>query len=388
MYELHVKGFTKRHPEVPAELRGTYRGLAQPVVTEHLRRLGVTAVELLPVHQFVHDAPLAARGLRNYWGYQSIGFFAPHNEYSSAGDGGEQVDDFREMVKGLHAAGLEVILDVVFNHTAEGDGNGPTLCFRGLDNGAYYRLQDDRSRYVDDTGCGNTFDAHQSQTLRLVMDSLRYWVQEMHVDGFRFDLAAALGRGAADFDPHSAFLEAVGQDPVLTQVKLIAEPWDTGWGGYELGDFPPGWSEWNGRYRDTVRDFWRTADGTLGDFATRLTGSQDLYGHGRRPTASINLITVHDGFTLADLVAYDAKHNEANGENNRDGTDDNRSWNCGVEGPTDDPDVLALRLRQRRNFLATLLLSEGVPLLLGGDELGRTQGGNNNAYCQDTESAG
>jgi isoamylase len=385
IYELHVKGFTRRHPDVPAELRGTYRGLAHPAVIDHLTRLGVTAVELLPVHQFVHDGALVARGLRNFWGYQSIGYFAPHNEYSASGEDGGQVDDFKVMVRGLHAAGLEVILDVVFNHTAEGNEHGPTLCFRGLDNAAYYRLDEDRSRYVDDTGTGNTFDSHQPQALRLIMDSLRYWVQEMHVDGFRFDLAATLGRGAADFDAHGAFLDAIGQDPVLNAVKLIAEPWDIGNGGYELGDFPPGWSEWNGRYRDTVRDFWRSADSTLPDFATRLTGSSDLYGRGRRPTASINLVTVHDGFTLADLVSYDAKHNEPNGEDNRDGTDDNRSWNCGVEGTTDDRVVLALRRQQRRNFLATLLLSEGVPLLLAGDELGRTQHGNNNAYCQDNE---
>jgi glycogen operon protein len=383
IYELHVKGFTKLHPAVPEEVRGTYRGLTCQAVIEHLQHLGVTAVELLPVHQFVHDGGLLGRGLRNYWGYQSIGYFAPHNEYSSSGDGGGQVEDFKAMVRGLHAAGLEVILDVVYNHTAEGNEHGPTLCFRGLDNAAYYRLQADRSRYLDDTGTGNTLDAHQPQALRLIMDSLRYWVQEMHVDGFRFDLAAALGRGQADFDPHGSFLEAIGQDPVLAEVKLIAEPWDIGWGGYELGDFPPGWSEWNGRYRDTVRDFWRSTDGTMADLATRITGSSDLYGRGRRPTASINLITVHDGFTLADLVSYNAKHNEANGEGNRDGTDDNRSWNCGAEGPTEDPEVVGLRARQRRNLLATLLLSEGVPLILGGDELGRTQGGNNNAYCQD-----
>jgi glycogen operon protein len=387
IYELHVKGFTKLHPDVPEQLKGTFRGLAHPAVIGHLMRLGVTAVELLPVHQFVHDQALVARGLRNFWGYQSIGFFAPHNEYGSSGDGCGQVEDFKAMVRDLHAAGLEVILDVVFNHTAEGNENGPTLCFRGLDNGAYYRLAEDRSSYVDDTGTGNTFDSHQPQALRLIMDSLRYWVQEMHVDGFRFDLAATLGRGSADFDPHSAFLEAVGQDPVLGQVKLVAEPWDVGFGGYELGDFPPGWSEWNGRYRDTVRDFWRAADGTLADFATRLTGSSDLFGGDRRPSASINLITVHDGFTLADLTSYDIKHNEANGEGNRDGTNDNRSWNCGVEGPTNDPDLLILRARQRRNLLATLLVSEGVPLILGGDELGRTQGGNNNAYCQDNPTS-
>jgi isoamylase len=387
IYELHVKGFTRLHPDVPEELRGTYAGLAHPAALEHLTRLGVTAIELLPIHQFVHDEPLVARGLRNYWGYQSIGFFAPHNEYSASGDLGQQVDEFKAMVRAVHQAGLEVILDVVYNHTAEGGPDGPTLCFRGLDNPAYYRLQADRSRYVDDTGCGNTVDVHQPMTLRLVMDSLRYWVQEMHVDGFRFDLAASLGRGSADFDPFSSFLETMGQDPVLSEVKLIAEPWDVGWGGYELGDFPPGWSEWNGRYRDTVRDFWRGADGTLGDLATRLSGSSDLYGHGRRPSSSINLITAHDGFTLNDLVSYDRKHNEANGENNRDGSDDNRSWNGGAEGPTDDPQVLELRARQRRNFLATLLLSEGVPMLVGGDELARTQGGNNNAYCQDNETS-
>ena len=385
-YEVHVKGFTKLHPDVPEELRGTFAGVAHPAAVAHLQRLGVTAVELLPIHQFVHDFQLVARGLRNYWGYQSIGYFAPHNGYSSSGDAGGQVDEFRRMVRALHAAGLDVILDVVFNHTAEGDESGPTLCFRGIDNAAYYRLAHDRARYVDDTGCGNTFDLHRPQPLRLVMDALRYWVQEMHVDGFRFDLAAALGRGTADFDPHGSFLEAVGQDPVLAEVKLIAEPWDTGWGGYDLGQFPAGWSEWNGKFRDTVRDWWRGAEGKLPDFATRLSGSRDLFGHGgRRPTASVNIVTVHDGFTLADLVSYNGKHNEANGEDNRDGTDDNRSWNSGVEGPTDDAAVLALRARQRRNFIATLLLAEGPPLLLGGDEFARTQRGNNNAYCHDDE---
>jgi isoamylase len=384
IYEAHVKGFTKLHPEIPPELRGTYMGVAHPAAIAHLQRLGVTAIELLPVHQFVHDRQLVERGLRNYWGYQSIGYFAPHNEYAS-GQRGEQVTEFKQMVRALHAAGIEVILDVVFNHTAEGNETGPTLCFRGLDNQAYYRLADDPSHYVDDTGVGNTLDAHRPHGLRLIMDSLRYWVQEMHIDGFRFDLAAALGRGRRDFDRFGGFLDAIGQDPVLSEVKLIAEPWDIGFGGYDLGAFPPGWSEWNGRYRDTVRDFWRGTPGTLADFATRLTGSSDLYGRDRRPTASVNLVTVHDGFTLSDLVSYDHKHNEANGENNRDGADDNRSWNCGVEGPTDIPGVLELRARQRRNFLATLLLSEGVPLLLGGDELGRSQHGNNNAYCQDNE---
>jgi isoamylase len=383
-YEVHVKGFTELHPDVPTELRGTYAGLAHPAAVAHLQRLGVTAVELLPVHQFVHDEQLVKRGLRNYWGYQSIGYFAPHNDYSAAGDGGGQVDEFRRMVRALHAADLEVILDVVFNHTAEGSEWGPTLCFRGIDNAAYYRLQDDRSRYVDDTGCGNTVDMQLPQALRLVMDALRYWVTDMHVDGFRFDLAAALGRASSDFDPRSSFLEAVGQDPVLSQIKLIAEPWDIG--GYDLGQFPSGWSEWNGKYRDTVRDYWRGTAGVLPDLATRLSGSSDLFGHGgRRPTASVNIVTVHDGFTLADLVSYDVKHNEANGEGNRDGTDDNRSWNCGVEGPTDDAGVLELRARQRRNLLSTLLLSEGVPLLLGGDEFARSQGGNNNAYCQDDD---
>ena len=388
IYEVHVKGFTKLHPDVPEALRGTYAGVADPAAVAHLKRLGVTAVELLPVHTYVNDAFLVERGLSNYWGYQSIGYFAPHNAYSSAGDGGagDLLDEFRRMVHDLHEAGLEVILDVVFNHTAEGSEYGPTLCFRGIDNAAYYRLGDDRSHYVDDTGCGNTFDLQQPAALRLVMDSLRYWTEEMHVDGFRFDLAAALGRGAADFDPHSAFLEAVGQDPVLADVKLIAEPWDTGWGGYDLGQFPSGWSEWNGRFRDTVRDFWRSTAGTLPDFATRLSGSRDLFGHGgRRPTASVNIVTVHDGFTIGDLVSYNAKHNEANGEDNRDGSDDNRSWNCGAEGPTDDAGVLALRARQQRNFLATALLAEGVPLILGGDEFARTQRGNNNAYCQDNE---
>ena len=383
-YEVHVKGFTMLNPGVPEKLRGTYAGMAHPAAVKHLQRLGVTAVELLPVHEFVHDAQLVQRGLRNYWGYQSIGYFAPHNGYASAGDGGGQVDEFRRMVRDLHAVGLEVIIDVVFNHTAEGSEWGPTLCFRGIDNAAYYRLQDDRAHYVDDTGCGNTVDLYLPQPLRLVMDSLRYWVTEMHVDGFRFDLAASLGRAANDFSPYSTFLEAVGQDPVISQAKLIAEPWDIG--AYDVGQFPAGWSEWNGKYRDTVRDFWRSTAGTLPDFATRVSGSRDLYGHGgRRPSASVNIITAHDGFTIADLVSYNSKHNESNGEDNRDGTDDNRSWNCGVEGPSDDPAILELRARQRRNLIATLMLSEGVPLLLGGDEFARSQQGNNNAYCHDDE---
>ncbi len=378
-YELHVKGFTKLHPDIPEAIRGTYAGLGHPAAIEHLLKVGVTAVELLPIHQFVHDQQLVARGLRNYWGYQSIGFFAPHNEYAS----GDPVSEFKAMVKALHAAGLEVILDVVYNHTAEGGANGPALCFRGLDDERYYR-HDESGAYIDETGCGNTFDTHRAPGLRLVMDSLRYWRTEMHVDGFRFDLAVSLSRGASTFDRNSAFLEAVGQDPTLDGVKLIAEPWDIS--SYEVGDFPSGWSEWNGRFRDTVRDFWRGTDGKLADLATRIAGSPDLYERrGHRLTNSVNLITVHDGFTLADLVSYNTKHNEANGENNRDGSDDNRSWNCGVEGPTDDPEVLALRARQQRNLLTMLLASAGVPLLVAGDELGRTQWGNNNAYCQDNE---
>jgi isoamylase len=388
IYETHVRGFTELLADVPEQLRGTYAGLAHPAAIARLTGLGITAVELLPVHQFVRDGSLLDRGLSNYWGYQSIGFFAPHHAYSSSGDLGGQVTEFKQLVTALHAAGLEVILDVVFNHTAEGNQWGPTLSFRGIDNGAYYRLTPDDRGYVDDTGTGNTFDAHREPGLGLVMDSLRYWVSEMHVDGFRFDLAAALGRDAQDFDGAGIWLEAVGQDPVLSTVKLIAEPWDTGWGGYDVGAFPAGWSEWNGRFRDSVRDFWRSSDGTLGDFATRLTGSDDIYGrNGRTPAASVNFVTCHDGFTLADLVSYDSKHNEANGEHNADGTSDNRSWNCGAEGPTDDPAIQALRRQQRRNFLATTLLSAGVPMIGGGDELGRTQGGNNNAYCQDNATS-
>jgi isoamylase len=388
--EVHVKGFTARHPEVPPELRGTYAGLAHEAAVAHLKRLGVTAVELLPVHQFVHDHPLVERGLRNYWGYSTIGYFAPHAGYTAAGGAaaaGAQVHEFKQMVKSLHQEGIEVILDVVYNHTAEGSDLGPMLSFKGFDNAAYYRLAaDDRRRYVDYTGTGNSLNVRHPHVLQLIMDSLRYWVLEMHVDGFRFDLAATLARGLHEVDRLSAFFALVHQDPVVRRAKLIAEPWDVGEGGYQVGSFPPLWSEWNDRYRDTVRDFWRGADCTLGEFANRFTGSPDLYAPtGRRPAASINFVTAHDGFTLADLVSYDEKHNEANGEDNRDGESHNRSWNCGAEGPTGDPGVLALRARQRRNFVATLLLSQGIPMLLSGDEIGRTQRGNNNAYCQDSE---
>jgi isoamylase len=385
IYETHVKGLTQLHPGVPEELRGTYAGLAHPAAVEYLSGLGVTAVELLPVHQFVQDSHLLERGLRNYWGYNSIGFLAPHGGYSAAGAGGGQVDEFKGMVKALHAAGLEVILDVVYNHTAEGNQLGPTLSLKGIDNPAYYRLvEDDPAFYFDTTGTGNSLNVGHPAALRLILDSLRYWVTEMHVDGFRFDLATALTRQSGDLDIHSAFLDLVYQDPVLTPVKLIAEPWDTA--GYQLGGFPARWSEWNGKYRDTVRDFWRSEPGTLGELALRLTGSGDIYSSDRRtPTASINFVTAHDGFTLADLTAYNDKHNEANGEDNNDGESNNSSWNCGVEGDTDEPEVLALRGRQRRNLLGTLLLSAGVPMILGGDELGRTQHGNNNAYCQDNE---
>ncbi|MFD1531490.1 glycogen debranching protein GlgX [Pseudonocardia aurantiaca] len=389
IYEVHVKGFTAAHPGVPAELRGTYAGLGHEAAIAHLLHLGVTAVELLPVHQSVPEAFLPDRGLTNYWGYNTIGYFAPHAGYSAAvraGHPGGQVAEFKAMVDALHAAGLEVLLDVVFNHTAEGDHTGPTLCHRGLDNEAYYRLQpDDPRRYVDTTGCGNSIDAGDPLALQLIMDSLRYWLTEMRVDGFRFDLAPTLARQYGSFDRVSAFLDLVSQDPVVSRAKLVAEPWDVGQAdSYDVGRFPPLWREWNGRYRDTMRDFWRSHGGLLGDVATRLTGSADLYGGaGQRPTASVNMITAHDGFTLADLVSYDSKHNEANGEANRDGTDDNRSWNCGVEGPTTDSEVLALRGRQSRALLTTLLLSFGIPMIVGGDELGRTQQGNNNAYCQD-----
>ena len=391
VYETHVKGFTQLHPGVPEELRGTYAGLAVPAALEHLTSLGVTAVELLPVHQHVDDAFLRSKGLRNYWGYSTLGFFAPHAGYSAevrAGRHGGQVAEFKGMVKALHAAGLEVILDVVFNHTAEGSHLGPTLSWRGFDNPAYYRLvAADPRYYFDTTGTGNSLNADDPTCLRMIMDSLRYWVTEMHVDGFRFDLAVALGREHGGFDRVAAFFDLISQDPVVSRVKLIAEPWDVGQGdSYDLGQFPALWSEWNGRYRDTVRDFWRGLAGTLPDLATRLTGSADLYGpSGRRPNASINLIASHDGFTLQDLVSYDQKHNEANGESNNDGTDDNRAWNCGEEGSTDNPAILELRARQSRALLATLLLSLGVPMLLGGDEMGRTQRGNNNSYCQDNE---
>ncbi|GHE95240.1 glycogen operon protein GlgX homolog [Streptomyces longispororuber] len=387
IYEAHVRGLSLRHPGVPAELRGTYAGLASDAVVDHLVSLGVTAVELMPVHQYVQDGFLRDRGLSNYWGYTSIGFFAPHNAYAARGSRGEQVDEFKAMVKKLHAAGLEVILDVVYNHTAEGNENGPTLAFRGIDNASYYRLvEDDPARYFDTTGTGNSLLMRHPNVLQLVMDSLRHWVTEMHVDGFRFDLAATLARQFHDVDRLSAFFDLVQQDPVVSRVKLIAEPWDVGEGGYQVGNFPPLWSEWNGKYRDSVRDFWRGADHALAEFASRLTGSSDLYQHDRRrPRASVNFVTAHDGFTLRDLVSYDEKHNEANGEDNQDGENDNRSWNCGVEGPTTDPAVLELRARQQRNLLATLLLSQGIPMLAHGDELGRTQRGNNNAYCQDNE---
>lgn len=387
IYELHVKGFTRQYPNVPEELRGTYAGLAHPKVIEYLQSLGITTVELMPVHQFVADRHLVEKGLTNYWGYNSIGFFAPDVRYSGAGALGEQVREFKDMVKALHRAGIEVILDVVYNHTAEGNHLGPTLCFRGIDNASYYRLvADDKRHYMDYTGTGNTLNMMQPNVLQLIMDSLRYWIQEMHVDGFRFDLAAALARELHDVDRLGSFFDIIHQDPVISQVKLIAEPWDVGEGGYQVGNFPPGWAEWNGKYRDTMRDYWRGAERTLGEFALRFTGSPDLYEFSsRRPTASVNFITAHDGFTLNDLVSYDEKHNEANGEDNQDGEDHNRSWNHGAEGPTDDPEVSKLRNRQKRNFLSTLILSQGIPMLLAGDEIGRTQQGNNNAYCQDNE---
>ncbi|MER7682762.1 glycogen debranching protein GlgX [Streptomyces sp. NPDC096934] len=387
IYEAHVRGLTRTHPEVSAELRGTYAGLAHPAVVGHLTSLGVTAVELMPVHQFTQDGFLRDRGLSNYWGYNTIGFFAPHHAYAASGTRGEQVTEFKSMVRALHVAGLEVILDVVYNHTAEGNENGPTLSFRGIDNASYYRLvEGDAAHYYDTTGTGNSLLTRHPNVLQLIMDSLRYWVTEMHVDGFRFDLAATLARQFHDVDRLSAFFDLIQQDPVVGRVKLIAEPWDLGDGGYQVGNFPPLWSEWNGKYRDAVRDFWRSGEHTLGEFASRLTGSADLYQHDRRrPRAGINFVTAHDGFTLRDLVSYDDKHNEANGEGNRDGESVNRSWNCGAEGPTDDEAILELRARQQRNLLATLLLSQGIPMLAHGDELGRTQQGNNNAYCQDNE---
>ncbi|MEW5709259.1 MAG: glycogen debranching protein GlgX [Pseudomonadota bacterium] len=383
IYELHVKGFTMLHPEVPPALRGTYAGLATTPVIEYLKRLGVTTVELMPVHTFVDDRHLVQKGLRNYWGYNSIGYFAPDNRYSASG----QVAEFKTMVKALHSAGIEVILDVVYNHTAEGNHLGPTLAFRGIDNASYYRLVADNPRYyMDYTGCGNTLNMRHPRVLQLIMDSLRYWVNEMHVDGFRFDLASALARELHEVDRLGAFFDIIRQDPVLSQVKLIAEPWDLGEGGYQVGNFPVGWTEWNDKYRDTMRAYWKGDGGLIGEFARRLTGSSDLYGKsGRSPHASINFVTAHDGFTLHDLVTYNEKHNEANLEENRDGHNHNLSWNCGVEGETDDPQVNALRARQKRNLLATLLLSQGVPMLLAGDEICRTQRGNNNAYCQDNE---
>src|SRR5579859_1560519 len=387
IYEAHVRGLTMLHPVVPEEQRGTYLGLAHPAIISHLHRLGVTAIELMPVHQYVTDSHLNDRGLHNYWGYNTIGFFAPHNAYAASSLRGQQVQEFKTMVRALHEANIEVILDVVYNHTAEGNHLGPTLSFRGIDNAGYYRLvDDDRRYYMDTTGTGNSLLMRHPHVLQMIMDSLRYWVLDMHVDGFRFDLAAALARQLSEVDRLSAFFDLVQQDPVVSQVKLIAEPWDVGDGGYQVGNFPPLWSEWNGKYRDTIRDLWRGQHATLPEFASRLTGSSDLYQQdSRRPVASVNFVTAHDGFTLTDLVSYDHKHNEANGEDNRDGSDDNRSWNCGAEGPSGDPGILALRARQKRNFLTTLLLSQGVPMLLAGDEMGRTQQGNNNAYCQDNE---
>ncbi|HEY7379843.1 MAG TPA: glycogen debranching protein GlgX, partial [Gaiella sp.] len=386
IYEMHVKGYTERHPALREHLRGTYAGLASEEAIAHFRSLGITAVELLPVHHIADEPFLRERSLTNYWGYSTVGFFAPHALYAATGSRGEQVREFKGMVKALHRAGIEVILDVVYNHTAEGNHLGPMLSFRGLDNASYYRLQpDDRRHYMDFTGTGNSLNPVHPSVLRLIMDSLRYFVLACHVDGFRFDLAAALARELYDVNRLGTFFDTIHQDPVLSQVKLIAEPWDVGPGGYQVGNFPVLWTEWNGKYRDCVRDFWRGA-APLGEFASRFTGSSDLYqDDGRRPFASVNFVTCHDGFTLADLVSYDQKHNEANGEDNRDGSDDNRSWNCGVEGPTEEGEINALRSRQQRNFLATLLLSQGVPMILGGDEIGRTQRGNNNAYCQDNE---
>ena len=390
IYEAHVRGLTVRHPEIPEALRGTYAGLAHPVMIDHLRGLGVTSVELMPVHEFLNDHHLQQKGLSNYWGYNTIAYLAPHHAYAAQGSRpGSQVQEFKAMVRDLHGAGIEVILDVVYNHTAEGNHMGPTLSMRGIDNAAYYRLvEGDERYYMDYTGTGNSLNVRNPHTLQLIMDSLRYWVTEMHVDGFRFDLASTLAREFYDVDRLSVFFDLVQQDPVISQVKLIAEPWDVGPGGYQVGNFPPLWSEWNGKYRDTVRDFWRGEPGTLGEFASRIAGSSDLYQNdGRRPFASINFVTAHDGFTLHDLVSYNDKHNEANGEDGNDGESHNRSWNCGVEGPTDDAAVLALRDRQQRNFITTLMLSQGVPMMLHGDEMGRTQNGNNNVYCQDNTTS-
>jgi glycogen operon protein len=386
IYETHVKGFTARHPGVPPEMCGTYAGLAHPAMVEYLKNLGVTAVELMPVHLFIHDKHLTDQGLKNYWGYNSIGYFAPHNEYAANNSPGAVVAEFKQMVKTLHQAGLEVILDVVYNHTAEGNHLGPMLSFKGIDNTYYYRLTEDPQYYMDYTGTGNTLNMRHPHVLQLVMDSLRYWILEMHVDGFRFDLASTLARELHDVDRLSAFFDIIQQDPVISQVKLIAEPWDLGKGGYQVGNFPPVWTEWNGKYRDCVRDFWRGEDQTMGEFAARFTGSSDLYENtSRLPYASINFVTAHDGFPLHDLVSYNEKHNMANGEENRDGEDHNHSWNCGEEGETDSLEIRRLRHRQKRNFMATLFLSQGVPMLLGGDEIGRTQEGNNNAYCQDNQ---
>jgi isoamylase len=386
IYELHVKGFSKLNNALPEEIRGTYAAISHPESIKHFKELGITAVELMPVHYFLNDQHLQEKGLSNYWGYNTLGYFAPEDRYSASGVLGAQVNEFKTMVKELHAAGIEVILDVVYNHTAEGNQMGPTLSFKGIDNSMYYRLAEERRYYMDYTGTGNTLNARQPGVLKLIMDSLRYWIEEMHVDGFRFDLAATLARGLHEVDRLSSFFDIIFQDPVISAVKLIAEPWDVGEGGYQVGNFPPEWSEWNGKYRDCVRDFWRGADSVLGEFAERFTGSSDLYkDDARNPTASINFITAHDGFTLEDLVSYNEKHNEANGEDNNDGERYNNSWNCGVEGPTDDVGVLELRKKQKRNMLTTLLLSQGVPMLLAGDELGKTQQGNNNAYCQDNE---
>ena len=386
IYETHVKGFTFQHPDIPENIRGTYAAIGHPVTVQYLKELGITAIELLPVHHFINDWHLQDKGLSNYWGYNTIGFFAPDVKYSASGVNGEQVTEFKQMVKNLHAAGIEIILDVVYNHTAEGNEMGPTLSFRGIDNRAYYRLADDSRYYMDYTGTGNTLNANLPSVLQLIMDSLRYWIVDMHVDGFRFDLAAALAREFHDVNKLSAFFDIIHQDPTISQVKLIAEPWDVGEGGYQVGNFPAGWAEWNGKYRDCIRDYWRGEESKLGEFASRFTGSADLYRDDyRTPTASINFITAHDGFTLRDLVSYNEKHNEANGEDNGDGEDHNRSWNCGAEGETDNPAIQRLRAKQQRNFLVTLFLSQGVPMLLGGDEMGRSQKGNNNGYCQDNE---